>query len=890
MKRINLEIIGQTIATSRLWVVFIGVWAALSIIMVLFAPSLAEVGVTNEADFLPGDVDSVRTQQQLAEHFPGQTSEGQGLLVFYRAGGLTDADREYAKTLARWLVSPDAPEQVERVTSIFDSPALESVMVSQDGTTLLMPVDFNTVNYLPDTNGAVVAIRDHIADDGQPSGLSVFVTGPAAIGNDLLDTIIESADRTTIATLILVVFVLLLVYRSPVASLAPLLTITAAFLVSRGLLGFLAQENVMRISSLLDSFIVVLIFGVGTDYALFLVSRFREELARQDSREAAVVKTLSVLVPVLLASAGTVIVGMLGLTVGKFGLLQTTGPALAVTIGVTVVASLTLTPALLLLFGHYLFWPRHNNHNHQGANHDHASPFWGKLATSITRRPLVTIAGVVSFMALPFLALPQMERSFDFLAELPDDAEAAEGYAVVMEHFEAGDLAPVTVLVTGEEDALSPTALGNVQTLAAKLERTPGVSAVRTVLQPDGDPNTAMNFRVDSQLSAQASEMRSFADAMEDLPTFRARLEDIDIVAMFDTLNGYFSDLGAAYPEVLDMPAYQDARQQIGLVQAGFAGGLAESDDPAIWNESNLAMFRTIIYGLAADMDTIGQSLSNPDAYLLPASWAGAQPELRQLLATFVSADRQATRLDVILTDAPYSSAALDTIDRIDAMSNDFQKSTGRSVGLGGPAVQVRDIRQTVDDDFNTIGVVVVLGVMVMFALLLRSVVAPIYLTLTVMLSYGTSLGLATLFFQDILGQAGVNYVVPIIVFVLLVALGADYNIFLTSRIREERDTGKRTRLAIQVASAYTGSIITSAGIILAGTFAALVISPLQMLFQLGLAIAVGILLDTFIVRAILVPAIVSFLGEWSWWPSGSQDVSIKLVRQKIASLLSSLR
>jgi len=890
MKRINLEIIGQIIATSRLWVVFIGVWVALSIIMVLFAPSLAEVGVTNEADFLPDGVDSVLTQQQLAEHFPDQTSEGQGLLVFYRAGGLTDADREYAQTLAHWLVSPDAPKPVERVTSVFDNPALESVMVSQDGTTLLMPVDFSTVNYLPATNNAVVAIRDHIADDGKTPGLSVFVTGPAAIGNDLLDTIIESADRTTIVTLILVVLVLLLVYRSPVASLAPLLTITAAFLVSRGLLGFLAQENIMRISSLLDSFIVVLIFGVGTDYSLFLVSRFREELARQDSREAAVVKTLSVMVPVLLASAGTVIVGMLGLAVGKFGLLQTTGPALAVTIGVTVVASLTLTPALLLLFGHYLFWPRHNNHNHQGANQDHASPFWDKLATSITRRPLVTIAGVVTLMALPFLALPQMERSFDFLAELPDDAEAAEGYAVVMEHFEAGDLAPVTVLVTGEEDALSPTALGNVQTLAAKLERTPGVSAVRTVLQPDGDPNTAMNFRVDSQLSAQASEMRSFADAMEDLSTFKAMLEDIDIVAMFDTLNGYFSDLGAAYPEVLAMPAYQEARQQIGLVQAGFSGGLAESDDPAIWNETNLAMFRTIIDNLATNMDAIGQSFTGSDAFLLPASWAGAQPELGQLLATFVSADRQATRLDVILTEAPYSSTALDTIDRIDTIGNNFRKNTGQPVNLGGPGVQVRDIRQTVDDDFNTIGIVVVLGVMVMFALLLRSVVAPIYLTLTVMLSYGTSLGLATLFFQDILGYAGINYVVPIIVFVLLVALGADYNIFLMSRIREERDAGKRTHLAVQVASAYTGSIITSAGIILAGTFAALVVSPLQMLFQIGLTIAVGILLDTFIVRAILVPAIVSFLGEWNWWPSGSQGVSIKLVRQRIASLLSSLR
>jgi len=612
----------------------------------------------------------------------------------------------------------------------------------------------------------------------------------------------------------------------------------------------------MRISSLLDSFIVVLIFGVGTDYALFLVSRFREELTRRDSREAAVVKTWRVMVPVLLASAGTVIVGMLGLTVGKFGLLQTTGPALAITIGITVVASLTLTPALLLLFGHYLFWPMHNNHKHQDADDEHASPFWHKLAMGITRRPLVTIVVVVSFMALPLLALP-----LDFLAELPDDAEAVEGYAVVTEHFQAGDLAPVTLLVTGEEDVLSPTALGNIQTLAETLAHTPGVSAVRTVLQPDGDPNTAMSFRVDNQLGAQAAEMTSFADGMEDVPTFMAMLEDIDIVAMFDTLNGYFLDLGAAYPAVLDLPAYQQARQQIGLVQTSLSDKLAQSDNPAVWNEDNLAMFQTIVYDLAANMDAIAQSFAKQDAYLLPASWAGAQPELGQLLATFVSADRQATRLEVILTEAPYSNTALDTVNQIAAISHDLLDDTGQHVSLGGPGVQ-----------------------MVMFALLLRSVVAPIYLTLTVMLSYGTSLGLVTLFFQDVLGQAGISYVVPILVFVLLIALGADYNIFLMSRIREERDAGKRTHLAVQVAAAYTGSIITSAGIILAGTFAALVISPLQMLFQIGIAIAVGILLDTFVVRAVLVPAIVSFLGEWNWWPSGTQRLSIKLVWQKIAA------
>jgi putative drug exporter of the RND superfamily len=148
----------------------------------------------------------------------------------------------------------------------------------------------------------------------------------------------------------------------------------------------------------------------------------------------------------------------------------------------------------------------------------------------------------------------------------------------------------------------------------------------------------------------------------------------------------------------------------------------------------------------------------------------------------------------------------------------------------------------------------------------LRSLVAPIYLVLTVLLSYGTTLGLSTLIFQDVLGQEGVNMVIPIVVFVLLVALGADYNIFLMSRVREEAE-GKGTRQGIRVASAYTGGIITSCGIILAGTFAAMMVAPLQTLFQVGLAVAIGVLVDTFIIRAVLVPAIAALLGEKNWWP-----------------------
>ena len=186
---------------------------------------------------------------------------------------------------------------------------------------------------------------------------------------------------------------------------------------------------------------------------------------------------------------------------------------------------------------------------------------------------------------------------------------------------------------------------------------------------------------------------------------------------------------------------------------------------------------------------------------------------------------------------------------------------------VGGPTATSADVQTATTEDFKLVGLITVLGVLFVLMLLLRSVVAPLYLVASVLLSFCTTLGVATLIFQDILGHDGLNYLVPLIVFVLLVALGSDYNIFLMSRVREECAT-RELRAGITVATARTGTVITSAGLILAGTFAALVVAPLQVLQQVGLSVALGVLIDTLIVRSLLIPALTALIGEWVWWPS----------------------
>ena len=222
------------------------------------------------------------------------------------------------------------------------------------------------------------------------------------------------------------------------------------------------------------------------------------------------------------------------------------------------------------------------------------------------------------------------------------------------------------------------------------------------------------------------------------------------------------------------------------------------------------------------------------------------------------------TRLYVTTVTNPYDTPSFDTVRDLRTLLADRTVAFGPEarIYLGGSTAEFTDVQTTIASDFLRVAAITILGILIVLVLLLRAIVAPIYLVLTVLLSYAMSLSLSALILQRVFGQPGLNYFIPLMVFVLLVALGSDYNIFLMSRVREESAT-RGLRAGIRAASARTGTVITSAGLILAGTFGALVSSPLQLLFQVGLAV----LIDTFVVRSLLVPALTAFIGERAWWP-----------------------
>ena len=841
-------------------------WIAAAAAAYLLAPSLEDVGTADETSFLPRDVESMQARDLLATAFPADASSGMATLVASRPGGLSEADRAYLGSLGDWILGPSAPSAVHDVVAGVQSadrrPELASLFRSADGVVELAQVQLSVAPFQRSANDAVDAIRERI-DGTLPAGLRVDVTGPAGLGRDYLAAVAEGTDRTTLVTLVLVIVILLLIYRSPVTALVPLVTIGVAFLVSRGILGVLAQAG-WKIPSLVDSMLVVLVFGVGTDYTIFLISRFREELARGDWRQAGAA-TVGRIGAVITASAATVVVGLGSMAVARFGLVSWIGPALAVTIVVTLVVGLTLSPALLGIAGDRIFWPRRVRFA-GGAAASRADGVWGRVAGWITARPGWVAAAVLIALALPMAGVQGLRSSFDVIAELPRDAEARQGYDMVAAHLDRGQLLPITVLfeLTPGIDPAAPAGLALVERTATRLAATEGVGTVRSLVTPTGDGAVPAGMRPSERLAEIAAGFELAPGA--DLRAAIAQLVGAETNGRLGATADYLDAVALAFPDVAETAGWRRVVVDLAAVRtAATAIAAAPSTPPS----EALGALTVAGPRLASGLDALAATFrGRPDDLFLPTSLPGVGGEsARAALGTYVSADASTVRLYVVTSEEPYSAAAFETVGRLrDALATP-EAGVSRAV-MGGAIAEFADVSDTINGDFSRVSVITLAGILLVLALLLRSVVAPIYLVLTVLLSYGTSMGLASWIFQGLLGQPGVNYFIPLMVFVLLVALGSDYNIFLMSRVREESE-GRELREGIRLASARTGAVITSAGVILAGTFAALTMSPLLVLVQVGVIVSLGVLIDTFIVRSLLVPAIAALLGDLSWWPLG---------------------
>ena len=667
------------------WVV-VGLWllAIVAFGAAQLPTKFEEVQKNESTSFLPGDAESTKALTD-AEEIRG--SESVTIVAVYRnPDGLTAANKAQIRADRRELNSLDLPR-----TGPFAPPVF-----SKNGQAALLNADIAVNGEGETITGPVDEVRAKVS--GERDGMNVKVTGSAGFSADAIK-VFEGINGTLLIAASALVFILLaLIYRSPIFLWIPLFSVAMAEIASRSL-GYLIAEAGFTVNAQASSIMSVLVLGAGTDYALLLVSRYREELRqREDKREAAAIAAYAT-APAIFASAITVMLALMCLTLAEVNGTAGLGPLGALGVAVAMVSMLTLLPALLALTGRRAFWPLVPHVGDEGADVAHGR--WRRWGEWIDRRPRrVWIGTTLILLVMCAGLITSFSTNLTQADSYRDTVESVTGQELLATSFPSGTNAPTEVIVPDK---------AKVPAVVAALKEDPDVAEAQPVAE----------------------------------------------------------------------------------------GG--------------------------------------PGVLVLAA-----------------------------LTTNPYSTAAYDAIPQI---RETVKAAGGQDVLVGGTSAIEKDIRDASVRDTKLIIPLVLLVVFVVLILLLRSLVAPIVLIATVVLSFAATMGLSYVVYDVAFGFPGSDPGLPLFAFVFLVALGIDYNIFLMARVREETQR-YGTEHGMLRGLAVTGGVITSAGIVLAGTFAVLGVLPLVFLTQIGFAVAVGVLIDTFIVRSTLVPALVLEIGKKIWWPS----------------------
>ncbi|MFB7616295.1 MMPL family transporter [Kitasatospora sp. NPDC056181] len=664
------------------WVV-LALWLVLLVVAGPLAGKLTNAEDNQASSWLPGNAESTQVLDAQRAFQPVDTA--QAVVVYQRDSGITLADRaEAARDATAFAGAPHVLGSVVGPVVSTDGKAMQTTV----------PIDIGTGGW-QDLRPAVDSLRATAAADSQ--GMATHVTGPAGIGADQAEAFAGIDGTLLAATISVVIILLLLTYRSPVLWALPLVSAAGALIVAQAVIYLLAQHAGLTVNAQSAGILIVLVLGAGTDYALLLTARYREELRRHEDRHEAMAFALHRAGPAILASSATVIASMLCLLIAEMNSTSGLGPVCAIGVLVALIAMLTLLPALLVIVGRWVFWPVKPAF---GTPEPTKTGRWAHVGTWIGRRPRKVWIGTALALAACCVGLVSLNATgLSTAGTFTGKPDSVVGQEVLEQHFPGGTGAPLTVISTAG-----------------------GAGAVRAA--------------------------------------------------------------AAATP------------------------GVAGTSEPVV--QQGEALFKAT------------------------------------------------------LADPPDSQAAKDTVDRVRAAVHAVPDADAK---VGGSTAVILDAGRAATHDNRTIIPLVLGVVLVILAMLLRAVTAPLVLIATVVLSYAAALGISAFFFEHVFHFEGQDNSFPLFVFVFLVALGIDYNIFLMTRVREE-SVHHGTRHGAVAGLAATGGVITSAGLILASTFAVLGTLPVVGFAEIGFAVALGVLLDTLVVRSVLVTALTMDLDRHMWWPS----------------------
>jgi RND superfamily putative drug exporter len=955
----------------------IGVWIVFAIGLNILAPHLESVVLHKSSAFIPDSAPSLVTVREMGDKFDESKSTAIGYLVFENDAGITKSDRNFYERLLPRL--REIHEQVDSVQDLLADPATAPLASSKDGKAVYAVVRFHGGMGSATQRSGQEFVTSALRESNPPPGLKLYLTGPAPAIDDELGAEDATVGLITGLTVIIIVILLFVVYRSLATIVVPLAGVGLAFAVSRPIISLLATHAGLDVSVFSVMLLAALILGAGTDYAIFLISSYHEARRRSIDPRGSVVHAASKTSGIIIASGLTVAASCAVMSLTQVVLFRTAGLPCSIGVLIAVLAALTLVPALLYLLGRRGFIQPRPQKTHI---------IWRRIGVLVVRKAIVvTIMSLVILMLLAMQAL-RISTGFDERLMQPRSTLSNRGYDAIARHFDPNELTPDYILISSDHDLRNSRDFSALNAVSRAVEKVDGVAVVRSATQPEGKivPEFTLSYQngliahklgeASRSLTESEPRLRELEDGMSRLLAGLGQLKagtgliangsravenglneldqglasahggsgklsdgsDALAAGAHQLADGFRSVAGPALalldriapPDrpvptctppstcpvtlppgspITDQLRYyltrlRDGSEQLSSGSKRLSDGLHELEaglGTALSGSASLADGQTLLTSklreleagtaeaqsgirqiseglkqVPAQLQTLGSGLKRATDYLgevranvtdssdmgfyVPKT-AFEDARLTKVMDYFISRDGKTARLMILGTSSAYSPDARSRLDAIMSAVREASSSTSlhdSNIEAGGLAAGFRDLDELITEDFVVIALCSLTFIYLILAWLMKELISPLYVIFTIVISYGSALGITHLIWHDIFG-IDVYWAVPSISFVALVAVGSDYNMLFLSRIRRESHFGIGS--GILRAFAATGGVITTAGVVFAMTMLAMLGSPVHSVAQVGATIGLGLLVDTFIVRTFTVPAIARILG-----------------------------
>ena len=902
-------------------------WVVLTVLVNVIVPTLEKVSEQHSAPMTPVDAPSMVAMMRLGHNFREFDSNSTVMIVLESKQPLGDDAHRYYDNVIRQLRQDH--EHIQHIQDFWGDRLTAAGAQSADakGAYVMLNLAGNQGTTL--ANDSVEAVRKVLEHNPPPAGVKSYVTGPAALSDDM--HIIGNASLATITlfTLGAIALMLLLVYRSIVTTLVQLFMTFVALASSRGIVAVLGYHNVFGLTTFAANILTMLAIAAGTDYGIFLIGRYQEALRAGEDRETAYYTTFRGVAPVVLGSGLTIAGATYCLSFTRLPWFNTMGAPVAIGMLVVVLAGVTLGPAVVFAGSKF--------HLFESKSTARQGRMWRRVGTAVVRWPAPILALSSAIVLVGMVALPSFVTSYNDRYYLPASAPSNLGQQAADRHFSQARMDPDMLMVEADHDMRNPADMLVLDRVAKNVMRTVGIAMVQDITRPLGIPiqhssipfqnsmqsqTTMQNmaflqdrmkditkmademqfmietmermYKVTTELSNAADDSaRTTAETAEITNRLRDHIADFDdfwrpirsyfywekhcfdipicwsLRSLFESLDGFDQLAGQFDLLTKDIQRTADATRSMLVLIPPMITTMKTTKALTLTMQATFSAMLDQMKALSDTAVVMGQSFDaskNDDFFYLPPE-AFDNPDFQTGLRMFLSPDGKSARFFITHQGDPMTPEGISRVDSERTAAQEGLKQSSLSdakVYLGGTAATFKDMHDGAKYDLM-IAVVSALTLIFMIMLLLtRSVVAALVIVGTAASSIAASFGLSVLIWQDLFGIK-IHWIVMALSVIILLAVGSDYNLLLVSRFKEEIHAGLKTGIIRSMAG--TGGVVTAAGLVFAFTMASMLGSDLRVLGQFGSTVCIGLLLDTLIVRTLLMPSIATLLGRWFWWP-----------------------